>query len=362
MGALEVAKKALGRCAKVARVDRLSGVAVRQARGVEKHIEPFASGLCGISSSTCPVPSSRLMRANMSLVSVIVPVYNDVGGLTRCLTALAKQTLPRSGFEVVIVDNGGTVDLSEALTVLPEARLFRETTPGSYAARNCGIANSRGDVLAFTDGDCTPHPMWLENAVRRLDRAQRDVILGGKVVVYARDPAKPTYAEQYDLALAFPQEFYIQTRGYSVTANLITTRRVFDHAGPFDAKLFSGGDKEWCQRAVGHGFKLMYADDVIVSHPARTTVRELVEKRRRQVGGQLERALRRYPKAIAYGMVLGKACAPPVLRLARMRREHDSTLLSCLYRSSVVVGVSAALQVGSSWEVLSRAWGSTAKR
>lgn len=298
----------------------------------------------------------------MTLVSVIVPVYNDVVGLKRCLEALAAQTLNQARFEVLVVDNGGTTDLSPALAAYPAAKLLRETTPGSYSARNHGITHSCGDVLAFTDSDCTPHRMWLENGLSRLDRGERDVIVGGRIDVYAQDPSHPTYAEQYDLALAFPQEFYVKTRGYSVTANLLTTRRVLDHAGPFDAELLSGGDKEWCQRAVGQGFKLVYADDVIVSHPARATVGELVNKRRRQLGGHLERALRRYPKPLAYGVVLGKALAPPVMRLVRMRKGDDESMWTCLQRSSVVLGVSTVLQAGASWELLSRAWGATAKR
>lgn len=298
----------------------------------------------------------------MSLVSVIVPVFNDVVGLRRCLLALAEQTLDKSRMQVLVVDNGGSADLREALAAFPEAVLLSEPTPGSYAARNRGIAESRGSVLAFTDADCTPSRMWLENALVRLDNGQRDVIVGGRIDVYAQDPAHPTYAEQYELALAFPQEFYVKTRGYSVTANLVTTRRVMDHAGPFDTKLFSGGDKEWCQRAVGQGFKLVYADDVVVSHPARGSVSELVGKRRRQVGGQLDRALRKYPKPVAYGVVLGKALSPPVLRLVRMRTHDATSIWDRLYRSSVIVGVSTALQLGSSWEVISRAWGSTAKR
>lgn len=298
----------------------------------------------------------------MTLVSVIIPVYNDAVGLKRCLEALAAQTLSPSRVEVLVVDNGGTADLSPALAAYPSAKLLREAEPGSYCARNHGIAHSRGDVLAFTDSDCTPHRMWLENGLSRLDQGERDVIVGGRIDVYAHDPKHPTYAEQYDLALAFPQEFYVKTRGYSVTANLMTTRRVLDHAGPFDAKLLSGGDKEWCQRAVGQGFKLVYADDVIVSHPARATVGELVSKRRRQLGGHLERALRRYPKPVAYGVVLSKALAPPVMRLVRMRKADDESVWACMYRSSVVIGVSTALQVGSGWELLSRAWGGTAKR
>ncbi len=298
----------------------------------------------------------------MLRVSVIIPVYNDVEALTRCLQALARQTLPRDTFEVIVVDNGGTADLASALSVLPGAVLKVERSPGSYAARNCGITHAKANVLAFTDSDCTPDARWLENALNQLPDTTRDTIIGGRIDVYARDPSHPTFAEHYDLALAFPQRHYVEVQGYSVTANLIVPRRVLDHAGPFDAQLKSGGDKEWCQRAVGKGFTLRYADDVAVAHPARTSVAELVSKRQRQVGGVLDKALRRYPKPIAYARVLSKECTPPIARLIRMRVDTGKPLASRAYRTWVVLAVSGALQIGACAELVNRALGHEAKR
>lgn len=298
----------------------------------------------------------------MLRVSVIIPVYNDVPALTRCLAALARQTLPRDEFEVIVVDNGGRADLSPALAALPGVHLHVEAMPGSYSARNCGITHAKAPLLAFTDSDCTPDERWLENALKHQSEAARPTILGGRIDVYAQNPEHPTFAEHYDLALAFPQRHYVEVQGYSVTANLIVPRRVLAHAGPFDAKLKSGGDKEWCQRAVGKGFALRYADDVIVTHPARASVLELVAKRQRQVGGVLDKALRRYPKPIAYARVLSKECAPPLARLIRMRVDADKPLLSRAYRTWVVLTVSSAMQLGACAELVSRALGHEAKR
>jgi glycosyltransferase involved in cell wall biosynthesis len=297
----------------------------------------------------------------MLRVSVIIPVYNDAEALQRCLSALTRQTMPREHFEVIVVNNGGNADLSQATSILPGVLMYDEFTPGSYAARNCGVAHAKASVLAFTDSDCTPDPHWLERALSHLT-AEHDTILGGRIDVYARDPQHPTFAEHYDLALAFPQRHYIEVQGYSVTANLIVPRRILDHAGPFDATLKSGGDKEWCQRAVGRGFALRYADDVIVAHPARSSVAELVAKRQRQVGGVLDKALRRYPKPIAYARVLSKECAPPIARLMRMRVDRDRPLSSRAYRTWVVLAVSSALQLGACAELLARVVGSDAKR
>ncbi len=298
----------------------------------------------------------------MVLATVIVPVFNDVVGLRRCLGGLARQTLPQEQYEVLVVDNGSSRDLSEAMGALPQARLLHEPTPGSYAARNTGVEHARGRVLAFTDADCTPRPDWLERALRHLDGGARDVVLGGRIDVYALDPAHPTWAEEYDLSLAFPQRLYVEQQRYSVTANLITTRRVMSHSGPFNARLKSGGDKEWCQRAVGYGFAIEYADDVVVDHPARHSIHDLVRKRRRQVGGQLAAAKLRYPAAIAYAMLLGKALAPPGVRLLRTMTHEHGNWRDAVRRSSIVLGVSLALGVGSSCELVSQALGSEAKR
>ncbi|MEM8761253.1 MAG: glycosyltransferase family A protein, partial [Pseudomonadota bacterium] len=94
-------------------------------------------------------------------ISVIIPVFNDAGGLARCLDALARQT-DAAPFEVIVVDNGSDPPLDPAtLPALPSLRLIRETAPGSYAARNAGIAAARAAILAFTDADCRPRPDWL---------------------------------------------------------------------------------------------------------------------------------------------------------------------------------------------------------
>ncbi len=94
-------------------------------------------------------------------ISVIIPVFNDLKGLTRCLQRLADQQPDTSAFEVIVVDNGSTPPI-EVAAVLPfPVKLVRHETPGSYAARNAGVRASSADGLAFTDADCLPAPDWL---------------------------------------------------------------------------------------------------------------------------------------------------------------------------------------------------------
>jgi len=219
-------------------------------------------------------------------VSVIVPVYNDPGGLRRCLAALAAQTYPHDRFEVLVVDNGSAAAPGFVAEVCPRARLLVEPLGGSYAARNHGAAQAQGEVLAFTDADCEPLPAWIEQGVRALLAGNGRVAAGGRIALSCRDPEHPTAAELYEKVFGFNQRYYVETSHYAVTANLFTTREVFQRVGPFDAALTTGGDTEWGRRAYAAGTALVYAPDAVVRHPARRTVAELKAKLKRVTVGQ----------------------------------------------------------------------------
>ncbi|MEA3165805.1 MAG: hypothetical protein QOJ26_671, partial [Thermoplasmata archaeon] len=94
-------------------------------------------------------------------VSVIIPVYNDLQNLRRCLQHLRRQTWPADRREVLVVDNGSAEDLSPLKAEFPEVRWFAEPAPGSYAARNLAIPQASHDILAFIDSDCFAVPGWM---------------------------------------------------------------------------------------------------------------------------------------------------------------------------------------------------------
>lgn len=221
-------------------------------------------------------------------VSVIIPVFNDPR-IEQCLDALSRQTIGSHNFEVIVIDNGSKVPPTTLIEKYPFARLEIETTPGSYAARNRALRIARGEVLAFTDSDCIPSPNWLSSGLADIEDSAGPVIVGGRINVFPQDLIRPKAVELYDIALAFDQELTIQEFSYSVTANLIVPRSLFDRIGPFNQKLLSGGDGEWCHRAIGAGFPIRYCDAAVVNHPARTTLAELIRKKRRVVGGRHQR-------------------------------------------------------------------------
>ncbi|MEQ3722959.1 glycosyltransferase family 2 protein [Alcanivorax sp.] len=218
-------------------------------------------------------------------ITVIIPIYQHWELTETLFSALAKQTLPKSNWECLIVDNGS--DVVPASESLPDfITLLECPQPGSYAARNRAIQDARGELLVFTDADCRPNPDWLEIIYSEYQSHSVPTLIAGGVTVLRFDHQKPNKIEAFDMATGLPQERYTR-RGYAVTANLSVPRNIFSSVGPFDDQRFSGGDAEFCQRAGRAGVPLVYIPEANVDHPARNSWEELATKLKRVKGGQV---------------------------------------------------------------------------
>lgn len=223
--------------------------------------------------------------ARLPFVSVIVPAFNDAEHVGGCLAALRAQSYPADRFEIIVADNGSTPPLAERVAADERVRFVVERATGSYAARNAGVREARGEVLAFTDSDCRPEVDWLRAGVEALSQLPEGGLVGGRVEVYVQDPARPTAVELYELVLAFPQERYVRQSHFAVTANVFTTRATFDRVGPFNAALISGGDNEWGKRVHAAGLPVVYSDEAVVHHPARRSMGAISRKMERVAEG-----------------------------------------------------------------------------
>ena len=212
----------------------------------------------------------------MLRAAVIIPHYNDVDRLQRCLGALWPQL--DDTVELVVVDNGSTADLSP-LGAFAGLRIVTEPQKGAAAARNRGVSETTAPRLFFLDADCVPSANWLATALAVADRGD---VVGGKVGVFDETPPPRSGAEAFETVFAFDNRRYIEEDDFSVTANLLTRRDVFDRVGPFPSGMSE--DIEWCRRAVRAGFSLVYVDELSVSHPSRQDWAALRRKWHRLTG------------------------------------------------------------------------------
>jgi glycosyltransferase involved in cell wall biosynthesis len=218
-------------------------------------------------------------------VSVIIPVYNDSERLKICLEALDNQTYPKACFEVIVVDNGSETDVAAVVAQFDQAVIAYENRTGSYSARNKGLSVAKGEIIAFTDSDCIPAPDWIEKGVANLLRLPNIGVVGGKVECIFTVPGRPTAVEVYDSITYLDQKYWVEVDKFAITANVFTFREVFDHVGLFNDTLKSGGDMEWGKRVSSSAYKIFYADDTRVRHPARNSFIQHYKKQVRVAGG-----------------------------------------------------------------------------
>ena len=109
----------------------------------------------------------------MAQLSVIIPVYNALSTLGRCVDSVMSQNVP--DMEVILVDDGSTDGSSDICDALASAhdniRVIHRTNGGLSAARNTGIRASRGEWISFIDSDDEFAP---DTLAVNLEKAQSD--------------------------------------------------------------------------------------------------------------------------------------------------------------------------------------------
>ena len=206
--------------------------------------------------------------------AVIIPHFNDVERLGRCLSALFGEET--EGAEIVVVDNGSSQPLDALREEFPKAVFVDEPNKGAALARNRGVCETTAETIVFLDADCLPAPGWLAAARRAAGKGD---IVGGAIDVFDETPPPRSGAQAFETVFAFDYKDYIERKGFSVTANLVTTRGVFTTVGGFVDGVSE--DAEWCQRATAMGFVLALDETMRVGHPTRSDWPALKRKWRR---------------------------------------------------------------------------------
>jgi glycosyltransferase involved in cell wall biosynthesis len=215
-------------------------------------------------------------------VTVIVPALNASDVIGTCLAAALNQSYPADAFEVIVADNGSTDHTCRVVDGFTReapgrVRLVVErTVRSSYAARNQALSSARGGIIAFTDADCVPSPVWLEHGVRALQAQGSGGVAGRVVFTFRRGIPNPL--EYWDAASHLRQRYYVESLHFGATANLLIEAGVFRRVGLFRSDLVSGGDHEFGRRLRVAGERLTYCHDAVVMHPARATLAETFEK------------------------------------------------------------------------------------
>ncbi len=214
-------------------------------------------------------------------ISVIVPAYNSEKTIENTLKSLQKQTM--SPDEVIIVDDASTdrtPDIAEKYF-----RLIRLTqNQGPAKARNIGIRNAAGDIVAFIDADCEATPTWIESIKKCFTKNPEEMVIMGNIQI----PASTVLGDSISAlgfpgggAVGFDKMWKVDEHGYTdhiTSANFAARKKVFETYGFFDESFPLPGseDPELSFRLSRLGVRIHYCSEVLVYHVPRTSFASFV--------------------------------------------------------------------------------------
>jgi GT2 family glycosyltransferase len=220
------------------------------------------------------------MTVTAPSMSVVVPTYQRQDLLERCLVALLAQDYPADRYEIIVADDGpseATRDLvarfaaqcpnGPALVYVPVVG-----TQGPAAARNRGWERARAEVIAFTDDDTVPAPMWLTEGEK--------VMAGGPAAAMGRIemplPPNPTDFELDSSGL---------TRAEFATANCFVRKSVLKEIGGFDERFTMAWreDSDLQFMLLSRGHTIVNAPAALVVHPVRSAPRGVSVSQQKKV-------------------------------------------------------------------------------
>jgi glycosyltransferase involved in cell wall biosynthesis len=200
--------------------------------------------------------------------SVIIPTHNRNEQLRACLQALAAQTYPRGRFEVLVVDDGSLDPPREIVASFHDSldiTLLVEPHGGPSAARNAGAGRARGEFLAFTDDDCAPAADWLQNMSVNLARSPGTLIGGRTINALTENIYSATSQALIDIINAHYNRDAVNAQ-FLASNNIAMAAAQFHAMGAFDVKFLFAEDREFCARWLRHGYRMIYAPDVLIYH------------------------------------------------------------------------------------------------
>ncbi len=213
------------------------------------------------------------------VISVVIPTFNRGESLRATLNSILAQETG-VGYEILVVDNNSSDATREVACSFSRVRYVFEGRQGLCHARNSGIENANGDVIAFVDDDVIADPRWLQQLLSVYAERPDAWCVGGKILLRLPGPSPTWFDESHPLLssyltgldrgndtarLSYPGEVW--------GANFSVSRAALAKAGGFrtdldrlGSSLLSGGETELCWRIYRAGGGVYYCGRAIVAH------------------------------------------------------------------------------------------------
>jgi GT2 family glycosyltransferase len=253
-------------------------------------------------------------------VSVVLCTRDRPRELARCLASVrSARARPR---EILVVDNASRTDETRRLVATtPDVRYVHEGCPGLAIARNTGVRETSGAIVAFTDDDVVVDPDWLSRLVPPFAAADvmavTGLVLPGELESEAQRMAEErlwSFNREFRPRV-FDARYFARLRGRGVPvwhigagANMAIRRDAFARVGLFDERLGAGAagcseDSELWYRLLAEGWRCVYEPAAVVFHFHRAELGDLGQQWHAYMRGHVAALLVQFARYRHWGNV-----------------------------------------------------------
>jgi cellulose synthase/poly-beta-1,6-N-acetylglucosamine synthase-like glycosyltransferase len=265
--------------------------------------------------------------------SIVIPVKNEAVLLRHCLESLMKLDYPKDRFEIIVAD-GLSADDTKEVSRQYGARVVDNKKRIVVSGRNEGYRQAKGDIIAFTDADCTFDAGWLRSSLKYFS----DDKVGGVGGVTFMPPDSSSFEKAIDFLFRLAEFFQTTSHRKNLSfvkevedipgCNALYRRQALNAVMPVDEGLLTAEDVWMNFRVRKAGYKLIHAPDVMLWHYRRSSPKRFVRQIYRFAIGRMQ--VGRNNPALVNIFHLAIACAIPALLSCLAYFYLSGAMILCL--------------------------------
>lgn len=203
-------------------------------------------------------------------VSIVIPVYNAEKTIKSAIDAVVNQSYPKEFLEVILIDDGSKDQSAKIiedflkLAIPASIRYIPQDHNGPAAARNRGWKEATGEIICFTDADCSPAPDWIASLISGFRHKDIAVVSGGYDIANKENILADCIWREIKYRHSLMPEFVRSFGSY----NFAIKKEVLEKVGGFNQAYTvpSGEDNDLAYQILHAGFKIYFKKSVLVKH------------------------------------------------------------------------------------------------
>ncbi len=197
------------------------------------------------------------------MISVIIPVYNVEKTIDECLSSLLNQT--RKPDEIIVVDDGSNDRTKEIASKFKNVIFLEKEHKGPASARNFGAKKAKGDILLFTDSDCTLEKNWVSEMTKPF---KNNKIVGVQGRYETKQKGMIARFVQLEIEDRYDRMKKFENIDFIGSYSAGYRKRIFLEFGGFDESFptASGEDPELSFKLAKSRKKMVFNEKAVVYH------------------------------------------------------------------------------------------------